>query len=93
MKLNDKAFTTLSPNGEKVERNWLMYSPSTGCVMREFRIETFYAILDRIVTDLNNRIRAYSETDTRFLFLRHYELENFDAVKRFLVSINIVLFR
>ena len=31
-KLNDTAFTTLSPNGEKVERNWLMYSPSTGCV-------------------------------------------------------------
>ena len=47
----------------------------------KFRIETFYAILDRIVTDLNNRIRAYSETDTRFLFLRHHELQNFDAVK------------
>ena len=31
-KLNDTAFTTLSTNGEKVERNWLMYSPSTGCV-------------------------------------------------------------
>ena len=47
----------------------------------KFSIETFYAILDRIVTDLNNRIRAYSETDTRFLFLRHHELQNFDAVK------------
>ena len=47
----------------------------------KFRIETFYAILDRIVTDLYNRIRAYSETDTRFLFLRHHELQNFDAVK------------
>ncbi|KAL5477853.1 hypothetical protein EMCRGX_G024703 [Ephydatia muelleri] len=31
-KLNDTAFTTLSPNGEKVVRNWLIYSPSTGCV-------------------------------------------------------------
>ena len=31
-KLNETAFTTLSPIGEKVERNWLMYSPSTGCV-------------------------------------------------------------
>ena len=41
----------------------------------KFRIETFYAILDRIVTDLNNRIRAYSETDTRFLFLRHHMLK------------------
>ena len=28
------------------------------------------------MTDLNNRIRAYSETDVRFLFLRHHELEN-----------------
>ena len=42
----------------------------------KFKIETFYAIIDRIVTDLNNRIRAYSETDVRFLFLRHHELEN-----------------
>ena len=28
----------------------------------KFRIETFYAIIDRIAIDLNNRIRAYSET-------------------------------
>ena len=28
------------------------------------------------MTDLNNRIRAYSETDVCFLFLRHHELEN-----------------
>ena len=42
----------------------------------KFRIETFYAIINRIVTDLNNRIRAYSETDVRFPFLRHHELEN-----------------
>ena len=42
----------------------------------KFRIETFYALIDRIVTDLNNRIRAYSETDVCFLFLRHHELEN-----------------
>ena len=45
-------------------------------VVMSFRIETFYAIIERIVTDLNNRIRAYSETDVRFLFLRHHELEN-----------------
>ena len=31
-KLNDTVFTTLYPNGEKVVRNWLIYSPSTGCV-------------------------------------------------------------
>ena len=31
-KLNDTAFTALSPNGEKVTRNWLIYSPSTGCL-------------------------------------------------------------
>ena len=42
----------------------------------KFKIETFYAIIDRIVTDPNNRIRAYSENDVRFLFLRHHELEN-----------------
>ena len=41
----------------------------------KFRIETFYAIIERIVADLNNRIRAYSETDVSFLFLRHHELE------------------
>ena len=38
----------------------------------KFRIETFYVIIDRIVTDLNNRIHAYSECDARFLFLRHH---------------------
>ena len=42
----------------------------------KFRIETFYPILDRIVADLKNRLCAYSETDARFLFLRHHELEN-----------------
>ena len=32
--------------------------------------------IDRIVTDLNNRISVYSETDVRFLFLRHHQLDN-----------------
>ena len=43
----------------------------------KFRIETFYPILDRIVADLKNRLCAYSETDARFLFLRHHELDVF----------------
>ena len=51
--------------------------------VEKFRIETFYAIIDRIVTDLNNRIRAYSETDVRFLFLRRHELENSDSLSSF----------
>ena len=45
----------------------------------KFRIETFYPLLDRIVADLKNRLCAYSETDARFLFLRHHELENSDV--------------
>jgi hypothetical protein len=31
-KLNDSAFFTDSPNGEKNDRHWLLYSPSTGRV-------------------------------------------------------------
>lgn len=31
-KLNDSAFYSQSHNGEKMERHWLLYSPSSGCV-------------------------------------------------------------
>ena len=31
------------------------------------------------MADLKNRLCAYSETDARFLFLRHHELENSDV--------------
>uniref|UniRef100_UPI00359022F6 zinc finger MYM-type protein 5-like isoform X2 n=1 Tax=Myxine glutinosa TaxID=7769 RepID=UPI00359022F6 len=31
-KLCDIAFNQVSPNGESIERPWLIYSPSTGCV-------------------------------------------------------------
>ena len=31
------------------------------------------------MADLKNRLCAYSETDARYLFLRHHELENSDV--------------
>lgn len=31
-RLNDSAFQSHSPNGEMIQRHWLLYSPSTGCV-------------------------------------------------------------
>ena len=31
------------------------------------------------MANLKNRLCAYSETDARFLFLRHHELENSDV--------------
>ena len=41
----------------------------------EFRISTFLVIIDSLVLDLDNRIKAYSKVDELFSFLRHTGVE------------------